>query len=90
MHLSETLDVGYELLEVRTGHGRKPILRTGHAPVGTIDAVRREARDVLAKAFGADGAKKREKVMELRQRILGEWKEDGASRTDVLAFLESL
>ena len=66
------------------------MLRSGRAPVGTVEAVRAEACEILTKAFGTDGAKKRGKVMELRQKILGEWKEDGASRTDVLAFLESL
>ena len=87
MHLSETLDVGYELLEVRTGHGRKPILRTGHAPVGTVDAVRREARDVLAKAFGADGARKRAKLQVLCEAVNGEWSEGGTSLKSTLEFL---
>ena len=47
--------MGYELLEVRTGHGLKPIYRTGYTPKGTIEAIQAEARDVLTKAFGADG-----------------------------------
>ena len=43
MHITENLDIAYELLEVRTGPGLKPVHRTGKAPVGTLDAVRAEA-----------------------------------------------
>ncbi|KAH9914503.1 UDP-Glycosyltransferase/glycogen phosphorylase [Epithele typhae] len=82
--------IGYELLEVRTGHGLKKIYRTGYTPVGTVEAVRAEARRVLTQAFGEDGKEKRARLPAIREALLGEWKEDGRSRRDVLAFLESL
>ncbi|KAH9914498.1 UDP-Glycosyltransferase/glycogen phosphorylase [Epithele typhae] len=82
--------IGYELLEVRTGHGLKKIYRTGYTPVGTVDAVKAEARWVLTQAFGEDGKEKRARLPAIREALLGEWKEDGRSRRDVLAFLESL
>lgn len=45
---------------MRTGQdGLKPIHRLGRAPIGTIEAVHDEAHNVLAKAFGEDGARKR-------------------------------
>ena len=67
VHVSDVHRTGYELLEVRTGNGLKPILRTGYTPVGTVDAVRAEARDVLRRAFGEDG----------RERLLFSAREDG-------------
>ncbi|KAH9940519.1 UDP-Glycosyltransferase/glycogen phosphorylase [Epithele typhae] len=88
--LSEKHRVGYELLEVRTGMGLRPICRTGYVPVGTVEAVRREARDVLARAFGADGARKRKRMGVLRRAVMGEWDAEGESRRDVCAFLDSL
>ncbi|KAH9914496.1 UDP-Glycosyltransferase/glycogen phosphorylase [Epithele typhae] len=82
--------IGYELLEVRTAHGLNKVYRTGYTPVGTVDAVKAEARRVLTQAFGEDGKEKRARLPAIREAMLGEWKEDGRSRRDVLAFLESL
>ena len=69
VHVTETLGIGYELLEVRSGHGLKPIFRTGYTPQGTIDALKREAREVLGKAFGEDGKEKRERIRRLREDV---------------------
>ncbi|KAI0371038.1 UDP-Glycosyltransferase/glycogen phosphorylase [Pilatotrama ljubarskyi] len=90
IHMSETLQIAYELIEVRTGAGLKPIYRNGRVPVGTIEALKEEVRDVLLKAFGEDGAKKRERLLALRERVIHEWDEGGASLRDVTAFLDSL
>ena len=89
-YMTDILQAGYELIEVRTGFGLKPMLRSGRTPIGTLDAIRAEAREVLKCAFGEDGARKREKVQALQRAVLGEWKEDGGSRADMVAFLESL
>lgn len=88
--LTETHQVAYELLEVRTGQGLRPIFRTGKAPTGTLDAVRAEARDVLARAFGEDGAQRRARLLALKERVDKEWEEGGASRKDVEAFIATL
>ncbi|KAH9892622.1 hypothetical protein C8Q73DRAFT_791653 [Cubamyces lactineus] len=46
--LTDTYDAGYELLEVHTGHGRvRPIYRTGKTPMGTLEAIKKEAMEVL-------------------------------------------
>ena len=82
--------IAYELLEVRTGHVLKTIYRTGFKPTGTLDALREEAQDALRKAFGEDGKAKRERVQALQNAVLNEWAEGGASKRDVLAFLDSL
>ncbi|KIP11599.1 glycosyltransferase family 1 protein [Phlebiopsis gigantea 11061_1 CR5-6] len=89
IHLTENLNVAYELLEVRTGHGLRPIYRTGRTPLGTSDAIRAEARGVLDKAFGADGAEKRANVRRLREASLRLWEHDGAARRAAEEFLDS-
>ena len=63
IHLSETLDVGFELIEVRHGAGAGKIYRTGRVPVATVDAVKEEMRDVLERAYGAEGAQKRANLL---------------------------
>lgn len=90
IHMADTLQIAYELIEVRTAHGLHPILRNGRTPAGTLAAVRAEARGVLAQAFGADGAQKRARLFALRERVNRDWDEGGPSRRDVTAFLQSL
>ncbi|KAI0328285.1 UDP-Glycosyltransferase/glycogen phosphorylase [Cubamyces sp. BRFM 1775] len=90
INMTEKFKAAYELIEVRTGDGEKPSFRNGRKPAGTIDAVKAEARDVLTKAFGEDGARKRERFLRLQQEVLSEWEEGGASRRDFMAFLDSL
>ena len=82
--------IGYELFEVRSGRGLKPIYRNGYTPKGTIEAVKAEAHEILAKAFGKDGAEKRARLEELQKKVLGEWEEGGSSRRDVSNFLDTL
>ncbi|KAI0738932.1 UDP-Glycosyltransferase/glycogen phosphorylase [Daedaleopsis nitida] len=90
VHIADNLQIGYELFEVRTGSGLRPIYRTGYTPVGTIDAVKEEARTVLAKAFGEDGAQKRARLVEVQKGVVREWEDGGAAKRDVVAFLDSL
>ena len=90
VHLTDNLQVAYELIEVRTGFGLKQIYRTRRQPIGTLDAVKDEARDVLAKAFGEDGVQKREKLKALTRALDHEWEVGGSSLRDVKAFLEGL
>ncbi|KAI0333570.1 UDP-Glycosyltransferase/glycogen phosphorylase [Cubamyces sp. BRFM 1775] len=90
IHMTDNLNVAYELIEVRTGPGLHPIYRNGRKPVGTVDAVKDEAREVLAKAFGEDGAQKRENLKALTHALRHEWEEGGSSLRDMTAFLDSL
>ena len=88
--LAENHKVAYELREVRTGEGLRPIYRDGFKAAGTLDAIKQEAREVLKKAFGEDGKEKRKRLAVLREAMLGEWQEGGASKKDVSDFLDSL
>ncbi|KAI0664707.1 UDP-Glycosyltransferase/glycogen phosphorylase [Cubamyces menziesii] len=90
VHMTDNLNVAYELIEVRTGHGLHEICRNGRKPIGTVEAVKDEARDILAKAFGEDGAQKRERLKALTSALKHEWEEGGSSLRDVTAFLDQL
>lgn len=90
IHLTDTFDIGYELLEVRTGHGLRPIYRNGKTPTGTVEAVRAEAADVLRRALGEEGKAKRMRLLALKKRLDAAWEEGGASKRDVEAFLDTL
>ncbi|KAI0631464.1 UDP-Glycosyltransferase/glycogen phosphorylase [Trametes polyzona] len=91
VHISEQLKIGYELIEIRTGEaGLHPIYRNGRKPVGTLDALKKEAREVLEKAYGPDGEEKRKKLAPLTEALNSQWEEGGAALRDVRAFLESL
>ena len=57
----------------------KRIFRTGVTPEGTPEAIADEARDVLGRAFGEDGARKREKVRRLREQFKAAWDRGGDS-----------
>ena len=88
--LSIVHDVGYELLEVRTGPGLNKILHTGETPVGTLEAVRAEANKVLDKAFGEDGLRKRANMKKLKEKIERAWDQGGPAEVDMAKFLDSL
>ena len=90
IHLSEGLDIAYELIEVRHGVGAGKIYRTGRTPVGTIDAVKKEMHGVLERAYGEDGARKRAKLHSVRKTLQAAWSENGVARRDVEAFLDDI
>lgn len=90
MHLTDNLNIAYELFEVRTGeHALKPVYRTGRTPVGTADAIRAEVVGVLSQAFGKDGARKRANIMRLREATLAAWAEQGSSRRAMERLIDS-
>ncbi|KAJ3554961.1 hypothetical protein NM688_g2831 [Phlebia brevispora] len=90
MYLTENLDVAYELFEVRTGHGLKPICRTGRTPKGTLDAVRQEANQVLDLAFGEDGKEKQAKIKKLQGRFAQAWEEQGPAQLALERFIDNI
>lgn len=90
IHLTDHLNVAYELIEVRNGSGLGPIYRNGKKPTGTIDAVKAEMHDVLDRAFGEDGTKKRESVRALQKTLRAAWSDDGTARKEVESLLDEL
>ena len=90
-HLTQNLEVAYELTEVRSGvHGKKPMYRTGEAPVGTPDAIKEETIRILDLAFGDDGQRKRANMEKLRDAVAHAWTEEGSSAQALGRFLDSL
>ncbi|KAF8869585.1 hypothetical protein CPB84DRAFT_1754948 [Gymnopilus junonius] len=88
-HLTENLDVAFELIEVRTGDkGLKPLLRNGRAPKGTREAVGVEIKEVIEGCRGPKGDKMRNNAEDMKGKFADAWKEDGAGRKELYDFIE--
>ena len=87
-YLSEDLEVAYELIEVRNGTGAGKIYRNGRVPIATVDAVKAEMNEVLDRAFGDDGKRKRQNLQRLRKVLREAWSEGGVAKREVEAFLD--
>ena len=85
-HLTLNLDVAFEMVEVRTGPGLKPLHR-GVQPTGTIEAVTAEARSVLGRARGPEGERKRRNAEAMRYKWKNEWEEGGDALNNLRRFL---
>lgn len=85
MNLTLNLKVAYQLLEVHTQQGLRPLYR-GYQPTGTKTAIDREFRQVLKNAFGEDGAVKRKIAQELSRRLRETWQENGEALSELRRF----
>lgn len=82
-YLTLTLDVAFELIRVRVGkHGLRPLYRGSPQPAGTLEVVAVEARDVLQRARGEEGARKRRNAELLGDKLRGAWKKGGEGLGD--------
>ncbi|KZT56671.1 glycosyltransferase family 1 protein [Calocera cornea HHB12733] len=71
--LSEVLDTAFELLQVRIGVAKTKAFRggpNGTEIIGTEEAIKAEMRDVLKRARGEEGKRKRANAKTSRQTIL--------------------
>jgi len=87
-YVSTALDVGFELMQVRTGLGRRKLYRDGTIPAGTLEAVRTEFRDVLCQARGMAGERKRENVQKVLNKLEAAWSDGGVSRETMARFVK--
>jgi len=77
-YISLSLDVAFELIQVRTGvEGLKRLHRGGSPPVGTCESVAAEARDVLQRMKGSEGDRKRRNAAVVREKLSRAWKNGG-------------
>ena len=85
----DNLDIAYELFEVRCGNALK-VHRTGKTHAGTLEAVRAEAAEVLDLAFSADGKKKRQNILKLKEAAEQAWAEGGKGKQQFEDLLASI
>lgn len=87
--LVHNLRVAFELVEVRSGLGMKPILRLGgRKPEGTRDAVGREFREVIDSTRGEVGKAMRKNAESFKSELKSSWEEGGVAAQDLQAFVE--
>ncbi|KAF9257211.1 UDP-Glycosyltransferase/glycogen phosphorylase [Marasmius fiardii PR-910] len=91
-HTSLTLDVAFELIQVRTGtDGLKPLYRWGGIqPMGTTDAVITEIEDVLKRMRGEEGERKRRNAEKLKDRFKEGWEEGGMAWREFIRLLDDV
>jgi hypothetical protein len=78
-----TLDVAFELIQVRSGEsGLKPLCR-GVQAKGTPEAVVAEVKDMLRRARGEEGARKRRNAEVMRDKLRMAWEEGGEALESV-------
>ena len=76
-YLTLTLDVAFQMVEIRTGEdGLKPLYR-GVTPTGTDSAVATEVRTIIRNARGSEGKKKRRNAELIKDKWRKEWEEGG-------------
>ncbi|KAG6852596.1 hypothetical protein C0991_010721 [Blastosporella zonata] len=88
-HITEDLKAAFELHEVKTNLRLKPIHRTGTVVQGTREAVGDEIRRVLDACRGKEGAQVRRNAERIKDEFHAAWKEDGAARIALRAFIQN-
>ncbi|KAF5369031.1 hypothetical protein D9758_003110 [Tetrapyrgos nigripes] len=85
---------GFELIEVRTGeHGTRKMYRfkdldPKDLPTFTVDAVRREIRELVSKLKGEEGMTVRKNFEKMSREFTSVWNEGGEARESMNAFLK--
>ena len=86
-HLSENLNVAFELFQVRTGNGLKPLARNGLAAKGTREAVGIEIRQTIDLCRSEKGRVMRSNAEKIKEKFAKAWEDDGAARQEIRNFL---
>ena len=87
-HLTENLNVAFELLQVRTGEGLKPLARNGFVAEGTREAVGIEIRRTIDLCRSEKGQELRSNVEQLKVKFAQTWEKDGRARQEIRKFLD--
>ena len=87
-HLTENLNVAFELFQVRTGDGLKPLARNGLAPEGTREAVGIEIRQTIDLCRSEKGRVMRGNAEQLKLKFAKAWEDDdGTARQEMRKVL---
>ena len=87
-HVTENLHAGFELFQIRSGEGLKPIYRNGLTPVGSREAVGIEVRRIIDLCRSEKGQEIRSNAEMLKVKFAKAWEEDGAARHAIRRFLD--
>jgi hypothetical protein len=86
-HLTENLNVAFELFQVRTGGGLKPVARNGIAVEGTREAVGIELRQTIDLCRSEKGQEMKSNAGQLKVKFAQTWEENGMARQEIHKFL---
>ena len=86
-HVSENLHAGFELFQVRSGDGLKPLHRNGLTPAGSREAVGIEVRQIIDLCRSEKGQEIRNNAEKLKVEFANTWEEDGTAREEIRKFL---
>ena len=87
VHVTENLHASFELFQVRSEAGLKPLHRNGLTPVGTREAVGIEVRQTIDLCRSEKGQEVRSNAERLKVEFAKAWEEDGAARQEIRKFL---
>jgi hypothetical protein len=90
--LSITHGAAFELLSVRSGAGARPPYRlkdekSSQSMAFTVDSVRKETHELLARLKSEEGVRVRANAEKLGDAMEGSWKKGGEADLQVEAFL---
>ncbi|KAF8209218.1 UDP-Glycosyltransferase/glycogen phosphorylase [Mycena galopus ATCC 62051] len=85
VHLTQTLNVAFHLMEVRTAKGLQP-LHSGYVPQGTRAAMQAEFRDIIDQCRGETGKEKRKNARAMQVDLAEVWKAGGSASLVINQF----
>jgi len=86
-HITENLQAGFELFQVRSGKGVMPIFRNGLTPAGSREAVGIEVRQIIDLCRSEKGQEIRSNAEKLKVKFAKALHEGGAARQEIRNFL---
>ena len=86
-HVTENLHASFELFQVRSGEGLKPLQRNGITPAGSREAVGIEVRQTIDLCRSKKGQEVRSNAEKLKVEFAKAWEEDGSARQEIRKFL---
>ena len=87
-HLTENLNVAFELVQVRTGLALgKPMYKSGLPPQGMREAVGIEIRQTIDLCRSEKGRELRRNAEEIKVKFANAWEGDGIARKELRNFL---
>ena len=79
--------MAFELFQVRTGDGLKPLARNGIAAEGTCEAVGIEIQQTIDLCQSEKGQVMRSNAEQFKLKFVKAWEDDGITRQEIRKFL---